>query len=340
MEYRLLEKTEIWIRPVALDGVDLTACARAAAQALGVRFDEIMVTDVFEDRLTLDVLVPTIKAEQIMGCEHRLIQALASVPGVRVSSETTVHSDGILGLVALDEKRGKEILDRSRVLAARIASRIAKRSIVFSTGQEVLGGQIRDTNTPFLSDMLQVEGYDVVRGPALVDNAVAISRTIRHAVEAGYGLVITTGGVGAEGKDQTLEALLHLDPDAQMPYVLKFQVGRGRHQKDGVRIGVATVGQTLIVSLPGPHDEVQLVWPTLKRGLKVRWSKPLIAAALARTLRGKFIGRSRQDTAEIQDRPVEVSHGPEGNIPSRNCTKTPRRGQGSKTHRSADGRLP
>ena len=67
MEYRLLEKTELWISPVKLTEADLGACALAVARALGLNPDEIMVTDALEDRLTLDILVPTVRAEQIVA---------------------------------------------------------------------------------------------------------------------------------------------------------------------------------------------------------------------------------------------------------------------------------
>jgi molybdenum cofactor synthesis domain-containing protein len=309
VEYRLLEKTELWISPVELAGADLGACAQAAAQALGLNPDEIMVTDVLEDRLTLDILVPTIQAEQIVAREGALLGALAAVPGVRITPETSVHSDGILGLISLDEKAGQDVLGRSVAMGNQIAEHIRKRTMIFATGQEVLGGQIRDTNTPFLTRMLEAEGYVVARGPTMEDKAGRISRAFRQAAEDGYGLLITTGGIGAEGKDQTLEALVQVDPHARTPYILKFQRGQGRHQKDGVRIGVGILGQTLIVCLPGPHDEVKLVWSPLRKGLKANWTKEVLAETLAKTLRGKFLARSQHHATRAQDKRAEVLHG-------------------------------
>ena len=46
---------------------------------------------------------------------------------------------------------------------------------------------------------------------------------MRAAVEAGYGVVVTTGGVGAESKDHTIEALLKVDPQAATPYLTYFR---------------------------------------------------------------------------------------------------------------------
>ena len=88
-------------------------------------------------------------------------------------------------------------------------------------------GQIKDTNTPYLIDMLREAGYEASAGPVLEDRRTAIMRAFEEAVEKAYGLIVTTGGVGAEGKDQTVEALLALAPDASAPYVLKFKRAGG-----------------------------------------------------------------------------------------------------------------
>ena len=134
------------------------------------------------------------------------------------------------------------MLERTEQLQEQIAQRLAKRAKVFPTGAEVISGQIKDTNTPFLVQELKSLGFTVATSPALPDQMSRIVHSLRDAVEEGYGLIITTGGVGAEGKDQSVEALLALDPDAATPYVLKFTKGQGRHAKDGVRLGVGPFG--------------------------------------------------------------------------------------------------
>ena len=308
MEYRLLEKTELWISPVQLAEVDLGACAKAAAQALDLDPRDIMVTDATGDRLTLDILVPTIQAEKIVARKERLLSSLRAVSGVRLTNETEVHSDGVLGLISLDENTGQEVLERSRAMAAQIAEHIRRRSMVFSTGSEVLSGQIRDTNTPFLMKALQRAGYQPTQGPALEDRTNIIAKAFQRAAADGYGLVITTGGIGAEAKDQTLEALELVDPHASMPYILKFQKGQGRHQKDGVRIGVGRLEQTIIVCLPGPHDEVQLAWPVVEKGIGENWNKVALAKALVKVLRNKFLARGRSDHFSSEAK-AEVEHG-------------------------------
>ena len=174
MEYRLLEKKELWISPVRLNHADLGACARAVGEVLGLGDAEIMVTDAQENRLTLDILVPTVQADQIVAREKPLLKALAAVPGVEVTLDTRVHSQGILGLISLDEEAGRELLERSSAMLKEISRRIARRAIVVATGPEVLNGQIKDTNTPFLLQALGAAGYEAVKGPVIEDKEAQI----------------------------------------------------------------------------------------------------------------------------------------------------------------------
>ncbi len=299
IEYRLLEKTELWVKPVRMSGVDLDACARATAAALGLKIDEVMVTDAIGDTLTLDILVATLAPDRIVGRKKILLSALKEVSGLEITDDTDVHSDGVLGLISLDEETGRTVLQRTKEIAEEVFSRIRKRAMVCSTGQEVLAGQIRDTNTPFLLEALRNEGYVAVRGPVLPDDANGIARAFRDAASGGMGLLVTSGGIGAESKDQTLEALKRVDPEASTPYLLKFRQGHGRHQKDGVRIGVGYYEPTLIVCLPGPNDEVRLAWPVLRKGIREGWGKELLAEAVADALRRKFLKKSSPARHEL-----------------------------------------
>ncbi len=289
MEYRLLEKTELWISPVKLTEANLNACAVAVGKVLGLGGADIMVTDALSDRLTLDILVPSVSAEHIVSKERAVLEALAAIPGVETFPDTSVHSEGVLGLISLEEGERDALLQRSQAMRDEIMERIARRAIVIATGAEVVAGQIEDTNTPFLLERLSGSGFEADRGPVLADNSAVIARALREAADHAYGLAVTTGGIGAEGKDQTLEALCAVDPDSVNPYVLKFRKGHGRHEKDGVRLGVGCLGQLLMVCLPGPHDEVEMLWPILRQGLHEKWDKKPLAEALAARLRKKFL---------------------------------------------------
>ncbi len=107
----------------------------------------------------------------------------------------------------------------------------------------------------------------VDKGEVLKDDLTSFSTKLRKAAEQAYGVCITTGGVGAENKDYSVEAIQILDPNACTPYIAKFETGHGRHSKDGIRIGVGQEGMTTFIALPGPNDEVALCIDTVVEGL-------------------------------------------------------------------------
>lgn len=193
----LLEKTELWIKKISLQDANLTDIAFTVADTLGMEHSEVLVTDVQDQHVTVDVLRQTVDPHLVVGKQDELLQNLARLPGVSITRETSIHSNGMLGWIAFDRDEATEALIRSEKMVEEIRLNLSKRAIVFSTGHEVATGQIRDTNTPTISEALETEGYVVKAGPTLKDDKVLIAGKLRQAVyEDGYALIITTGGVG------------------------------------------------------------------------------------------------------------------------------------------------
>lgn len=295
MEINLLEKTELWIEHVTLEGADLNRVAEVVADVLGIERTSVLVVDVRDDHITLDILRRTLQAEQVYGRKAELLRRLATVGGVTITDQTEIHSDGILGMIALEENEARDVIGRSSAMAADVAARVSRRACVFPTGFELRRGMIRDTNTPYIQSALEERGFQVTCGEVLEDDKDWIAGRIRRAVNEGFGLVITTGGVGAQSKDRTVEAVLAVDPEAESPYILHFTQGTGRHEKDGVRIAVGVVGCTTIVSLPGPNDEVRTALPVLIEAIGKGRSRTELASALAGALRAKLRGHHQDD---------------------------------------------
>lgn len=284
----MLGKTEIWIENVHLKNVDLGEIARVTAEVLELRNDEVIVTDVRENKLVLDVLRKTIYAEQIFGKKDELLKRLSEIPGVTVTEETTIHSEGVLGFIALDKETANKVVERSKQMMEEMRDKIAKRVIVFPTGFEVKRGMIKDTNTPLIAEWFKREGYTVTRGCPLDDDENHIASNIINAISMGYGVIIITGGVGAEDKDRTVEGILKVDPDAATPYIVKYEVGTGRHVKEGVKIAVGKVGEATIIALPGPTEEVKLCLEPVVQGLLQGLNKHELANKIANVLRARL----------------------------------------------------
>jgi molybdenum cofactor synthesis domain-containing protein len=282
LELELFEKTEIWIKPIQIKDANLSVIAERVAEVLHLKKSEVMVVDVREDLVILDIMKKAVRAGDIIGRKEALFQALAEVPGVALTPETTLHSDGVLGLIDIDDQNSaRDVLERMEQMGRQISDRIRKRAIVFPSGFEVQRGMIQDTNSPYIKTRLSEEGFTVTVGAILEDNLEHIVSALRRALGEGYGLIVTTGGVGAEDKDQMIEALLKLDPKASTPYIIRYEKGVGRHKKDGVKIGVAYLKPSYIVALPGPHEEVKRGINVIIDGLKRGLDREALAASLS-----------------------------------------------------------
>jgi molybdenum cofactor synthesis domain-containing protein len=282
LELELFEKKEIWIRPIQIKDVNLGVIAERVADVLRLKKTEVMVVDVREDLVTLDIMKKAVRAEDIIAKKEAILLALTAVPGVTITPETTIHSEGVLGLIDIEDKKAaEEILGRMEKMGREISDRIRKRVIIFPSGFEIQKGMIQDTNSPYIKKRLTEEGFNVTVGDVLEDNLESIISALRRALGEGYGLIITTGGIGAEDKDRTIEAILKLDPTASTPYIIHYKKGTGRHEKDGVKIGVAYLKPSFIIALPGPHDEAKIGIEVIIDGLKKGLNKEELALSLA-----------------------------------------------------------
>lgn len=287
MEINLLEKTELRIDGIDTSGTNLTDLAAAVAGVLELPADKVMVIDVRPPHVSLDILQRTLQAESFFGRKRVLLEAVAAVPGVTLSADVEIHSAGILGTIGLSEIEAAETLSRSRAIVASILGNQRVRIRVFPTGLELQERRIEDTNTPYLLKIFAEAGFLPEAAQPVADHHERLSEALAQAAGE-CGLVITTGGVGAEDKDFSVEAIQSLDPGAATPYLVHFEKGIGRHYKDGVRIAVGESNGCLLAALPGPHDEVRLAAPILVRGYKQGWSKHELADQLAESLRAKF----------------------------------------------------
>lgn len=285
-EFDLLRKTELKILPVFLKNANLTTIAATVADLLDLPREEVLVVDYRESTLVLDILNSCVNAYHIVGKQKPLLAALAALPGVSLADDTTVLSDGMLGWISMDEGPAKQALRQSETMVSDILGTIAKRVMVFSSGAEVEDGEIEDTNTPAIKRYLEAHGFSVFGGQVLKDSKWHIAAKLKEAAElGGYGTIITTGGVGAEDKDQTVEAIEMIDPGAVTPYICHFKIGTGRHVKDGVKIAVGEYNGTTIIALPGPNDEVRASLEPLLDGLKRNVDKQALADMIAHNLR-------------------------------------------------------
>lgn len=290
----LLDKRELRLEGIVLREANLGALAAVVARALDLSSEEVLVTDVLGDVVTFDILRPQLYGHQLVGRWDVIRQGLVEVPGVELAADARITSNGVLGWIPADPARLQAALDEARAAGEGIASRISRRMCVLSTGAEVDRGEIKDTNRQTLGEVFG-DGYNVSFGGAIRDDCDLIAGRIRTSVESGYGVIVTTGGVGAESKDHTIEALLKVDPKASTPYLAYFPSGHPRHVKAGIRIGVGELNGSVIVALPGPNEEVQLAAPVLLEHLGAGKRRAELAEPIAARLRAHL--RTRMNHA-------------------------------------------
>jgi Probable molybdopterin binding domain len=291
MSLRLFNKREIFFHGLELKGVDLDQIAKVVAKELALAEHEVVVVDAREDLLTLDVLNAEVEVERIAGRGPALLRALSQIPGLKVGPGAEIHSEGVLGLINLPADDSKSLPSALNTMASQIRANVARRALVLPTGSEIIAGQVKDTNTPFLIDLLKSEGFTAEAGSTVADDLDSAIGALTEAGLKGHGLVVTTGGTGAESKDCIVEAIQALDPAAATPYVVHYHRGQGRHAKDGVRLAVGCVELTTYVALTGPHREVRLVAPVMVRGLKQGMSNDQLAEEMANLLRADMTAR-------------------------------------------------
>jgi nicotinamide-nucleotide amidase len=164
------------------------------------------------------------------------------------------------------------------------------RAVVVLTGSELVRGDVRDANGPFLAGQLVSLGFDVARLVIVGDSPHELEPALAAALEA--DLCVVSGGLGPTHDDRTVETLarllnrkLSVDPALereieavsrahaqrlQRPYA-DFAPGVRKQASlpDGaVQLGLAGTApglaleaeETLVVVLPGPPQELKRLW--------------------------------------------------------------------------------
>ena len=281
----LFDKTEIWLTGVTTHGARLDEIAAAAASALSVGPNEVFVTDVRGDHLVLDLLTRRVRLENVIGRSADLLTQVGAVVGVEVAADAAVHSRGVLGILGAPRDQVDDVIAAATTLDANLRAYVARRIAVVSTGTEMQDGSVHDTNLEAIQEFAGAAGYEVSFGGVISDDERAIAGRIARLVEDGYGIVITTGGVGAEDKDRTIEGIQLLVPELATAVLASYEVGHGRHVKPDVRVAAGRIDEVVIVALPGPTREVRAAMPALLGALAGGAGSDGIAEAIARPIR-------------------------------------------------------
>lgn len=143
------------------------------------------------------------------------------------------------------------------------------RALVVTASNRAAAGVYTDRGGPLLVEGLRGLGFEV-DGPVVVPDGEPVSGALRSAVDAGYDVVLTTGGTGLTPGDRTPE-MTRVVLDREVPGLA--EAIRAHGVANGVpaaalsRALAGVAGYTLIVNLPGStggcRDGLAVLGPVL-----------------------------------------------------------------------------
>ena len=133
------------------------------------------------------------------------------------------------------------------------------RALAITVSNRASAGIYADRSGPVLAQLLRSAGCET-DGPQVVPDGAPVEQALRQAVNAGYDVVVTTGGTGLTPGDLTPEMTRRV-LDREIPGIADAI----RRQGDAAGVPAAVLsrglaglaGQTLIVNLPGSSGGVR-----------------------------------------------------------------------------------
>ena len=222
------------------------------------------------------------------------------------------------------------------------------KTAVLSVGTEILFGQITNTNTVFLSQQLNMLGFDVMYHYTVGDNSKRLAEIIEMAFRD-CDLVITTGGLGPTEDDLTKETacqVMHDElkvheeslraleemarkrdkPMTENNYKQALMPSRAQvfDNDAGTAPGFAlSQGEKTIICMPGPPREMKRMW---ERRVKPYLESRQTGVIYYKVLRCFGIGESSLETELLglidqQTDPTIATYAKEGECSVRIASK-------------------
>jgi molybdenum cofactor synthesis domain-containing protein len=133
------------------------------------------------------------------------------------------------------------------------------RALAITVSNRAAAGIYADKSGPVLAELLRSAGC-VTDGPVVIPDGAAVEAALQDAVNAGYDVVVTTGGTGLTPGDLTPE-MTRLIIDREIPGIAEAI------RAAGVNAGIPAAmlsrglaglaGTTLVVNLPGSTGGVR-----------------------------------------------------------------------------------
>ncbi|MBZ6114469.1 MULTISPECIES: MogA/MoaB family molybdenum cofactor biosynthesis protein [Streptomyces] len=137
-------------------------------------------------------------------------------------------------------------------------ARASYRALVVTASNRAAAGVYEDKGGPLIAEGLRRFGF-AVDGPQVVPDGDPVEAALRAGADAGYDVIVTTGGTGVSPTDRTPEATRAVI-DYEVPGIAEAIRAYGRDKVPTAVLsrGLAGVAaRTLIVNLPGSSGGVK-----------------------------------------------------------------------------------
>ncbi|MEW5846656.1 MAG: CinA family nicotinamide mononucleotide deamidase-related protein [Bacteroidota bacterium] len=121
------------------------------------------------------------------------------------------------------------------------------KASILTIGDELLIGQVIDTNSAWLADKLTTLGFEVTKILSISDNPEAIATSVNELM-AQSNLTISTGGLGPTSDDRTKQTLCDLFGGELKLHLPSLNLIEQLFQKRGLPLTETNRGQALIPS--------------------------------------------------------------------------------------------
>lgn len=140
------------------------------------------------------------------------------------------------------------------------------RALAVTASNRASAGIYEDKGGPLLIEGLTAMGF-AAEGPTVVPDGEPVEKALRAAVDAGYAVVLTTGGTGISPTDRTPEMTRRV-LDREVPGIPEAIRAEGLSKVPTAALSRGTAGvagRTLIVNLPGSAGGVRDGLAVLRR---------------------------------------------------------------------------